>query len=99
MSLAQAIGDQIRDRILENTLPVFTTLNLTVEKENIWHDFAQVSPEGLKAVFYIKGLDNVKRKDFNTAVEQEKLVNHHIETFKVKYKRPEKEVRFELIVQ
>jgi len=96
MSIAQFIGDQVRQRIIENTQPIFTQLNIQLEADNIWHDFAQISPDGFKAIFYIKGVDNVTRKEFNKAVEQEKQTNLGIKTFKVKYKRPDKEVRFEL---
>jgi hypothetical protein len=38
------------------------------------------------------------RKDFNTHAQSLKLANPNIAEFKVKFKRPEKEVRFYLKV-
>ena len=96
MSITQLIGDQVRSRIYTNTCTIFNKLNITYNPDDIWHDFAQIDGNGLKAVFYITTVENVKRKDFNQVVEEEKTNNPTLTLFKVKYKRTEKQVRFEI---
>jgi adenylyl- and sulfurtransferase ThiI len=96
MSLVHQIGDSIRERIIKYTGSLFQQLGVTLEKDKLWHDLAQLNPDGIKATFYVTGLDNVKRKEFNALVEELKKNIPQIQTFKVKFKRPDKEVRFYL---
>lgn len=99
MSLAQEIGNNIRAKIVNSIGNVFTNLGVTITEDKIVNDCARYNPSGLEASFYIQGLDNVVRKDFNAQVALVKASNPLIEEFKVKFKRPEKEVRFFLKVR
>lgn len=93
--IAQQMGEHIKSRIFDLTKPVFTKLGIQFTADDIWNDLARINGSELKATFYIKGLDNVVRKDFNAAVaEFLNFDTNHIKEFKVKFKRPEKEVRF-----
>lgn len=88
------MGDYIRSQIALYAADVFETLGTKIQSEDIWHDFAEVRPGFLKSTFYVKGLDNVKRKDFNTLSASVQQRYPELKCFKVKFKRPEKEVRF-----
>ena len=92
--IAQQMGDYIKTKIASLTDPVWSSLGIEYNTEDIWNDLARVNGENLEATFYIKGLDNVVRKDFNVHALALKQANPNITEFKVKFKRPEKEVRF-----
>ena len=92
--IATSVGDMIKDRIGFYSDQVFNKLGITQDRETICHELAQVDSNGLKATFYFKGLDNVKRKEFNNSVNEVASENSNLKIFKVKSKRPEKEVRF-----
>ena len=93
--LATQMGEHIKNSILAATSTVWSALNIeSVTADSIWNDLARYGLGGIEATFYIKGLDNVVRKDFNTQAAALKASNPLIEEFKVKYKRPDKEVRF-----
>lgn len=94
MSITKQVGDIIRNKIADNIKPVFDNLNINFNPDNIINDFARFSGDGVEASFYIQGLDNVTRKDFNAQVDILKASNPLLKEFKVKFKRPEKEVRF-----
>ena len=94
MSIVQAMSNYIKHTILTATKPLWENLNITLSEEDIWNDLARTADGGIEATFFIKGLDNVVRKDFNSQVALLKANNPQIEEFKVKFKRPEKEVRF-----
>lgn len=96
MSIAQTIGDSIRQKIINLTESLFSKLGITLNPDLIWHDLAQLNPDNFKATFYISGLDNVKRKEFNLLSEELIKNNPKIQIFKVKFKRPDREVRFYL---
>jgi len=96
MSITASISEQIKKKIHDTVLPVFTDLGINVTQEDIWNDLASYSPDGVSATFYVKGLDNVERKLFNEKATHLKMVNKEVIEFKVKFKRPEKEVRFYL---
>lgn len=92
--IAQPMSEHIKKTIASATQPVWTALGIECNAENVWNDLARVNGENLEATFYIKGLDNVIRKDFNVHALALKQANPNITEFKVKFKRPEKEVRF-----
>jgi hypothetical protein len=93
--IAAQMGEYIKSHILSVTAPVWTALGINdVTAENIWNDLARCGAGGIEATFYVTGLDNVVRKDFNAQADVLKKNNPRIAEFKVKYKRPEKEVRF-----
>ena len=94
--IAAQMGEHIKSKIHSNTQPVFDKLGIAFSVDQVWNDLARINGNELKATFYIKGLDNVIRKDFNAAVAQVIALNSSIKVFKVKFKRPEKEVRFYL---
>jgi len=96
--IAQQMGEYIKNRIASITQPVWSNLGIGLNADDIWNDLARMNGENLEATFYIKGLDNVVRKDFNVHAQSLKQVNPNITEFKVKFKRPEKEVRFYLKV-
>lgn len=99
MSLAEQIGLSIRDKIFNNVVDIFHNIGIELDGDTIINDMAQLSNTGLEATFFIKGLDNVVRKDFNEEVKKAKEQNPDLEVFKVKFKRPNKEVRFYLKVK
>jgi hypothetical protein len=92
--LASQMGDHAREKIFDTIKPVFDKIGVAINKENIWNDLLQVTGNNIKSTFYIKNVDNVIRKDFNLHVEDLKQTNKNIVELKVKFKRPEKEVRF-----
>lgn len=93
--LAAHMGEYIRSSILQITSSVWNNLGIeSVTTDKIWNDLARCGASGIEATFYIKGLDNVTRKDFNAQAALLKASNPLIEEFKVRYKRPDKEVRF-----
>lgn len=92
--IAQQMGEYIKNRIAFLTQSVWGNLGITLNEEDIWNDLARMNGRNLEATFYIKGLDNVVRKDFNAQAQMLKELDPHIKEFKVKFKRPEKEVRF-----
>ena len=92
--IAQQMGEHIKSTIASATQSVWTALGIECNAENVWNDLARSSGHGIEATFYIAGLDNVVRKDFNAQVAALTAHNSNIEAFKVKFKRPEKEVRF-----
>ena len=92
--IAQQMSEYIKTKIASLTHPVWSNLGVEYNTEDIWNDLARMNGENLEATFYIKGLDNVVRKDFNTHAQSLKQANPGIAEFKVKFKRPEKEVRF-----
>ena len=94
--ISQQMSEYIKTKIASLTHPVWTNLGIEYNTEDIWNDLARMNGENLEATFYIKGLDNVVRKDFNTHAQSLKQANPGITEFKVKFKRPEKEVRFYL---
>jgi hypothetical protein len=96
MSSTASISEQIKKKIHDTVLPVFADLGISIAQEDIWNDLASYASNQVVATFYIKGLDNVERKPFNEKVANQKLVNKEIVELKVKFKRPEKEVRFYL---
>ena len=92
--IAQQMSEYIKTKIASLTHPVWSNLGIEYNTGDIWNDLARMNGENLEATFYIKGLDNVVRKDFNTHAQSLKQANPGIAEFKVKFKRPEKEVRF-----
>jgi hypothetical protein len=92
--IAQQMGEHIKNRIASLTRSVWDNLGIALNEEDIWNDLARMNGRDLEATFYIKGLDNVVRKDFNVQAQILKQSDSHIKEFKVKFKRPEKEVRF-----
>ena len=92
--IAQQMGEYIKSTIASVTQPVWIALGVACNADNVWNDPARKDGENLEATFYIKGLDNVVRKDFNVLAQNLKQANPGITEFKVKFKRPEKEVRF-----
>lgn len=92
--IAQQMSEYIKTKIASLTHPVWSNLGVEYNTEDIWNDLARMNGENLEATFYIKGLDNVVRKDFNVLAQNLKQANPGITEFKVKFKRPEKEVRF-----
>lgn len=94
MSLAMQMSEYIKDQIYNYTHTVFESLGHNLDKEKIWHDFAEVRPGFFKSTFYVSGLDNVKRKDFSALSEAVKQAHDELKQLKVKSKRPNKEVRF-----
>lgn len=94
--IAQQMSEHIKTRIASLTQPVWSNLGIEYNVEDIWNDLAKMNGKNLEATFYIKGLDNVVRKDFNVYAQNLKQANPNIVEFKVKFKRPEKEVRFYL---
>lgn len=96
MSVTVSISEQIKKKIHDTVQPVFSDLGISIAQEDIWNDLASYSSDGISATFYVKGLDNVQRKPFNEKVANLKAINNEIIEFKVKFKRPEKEVRFYL---
>ena len=92
--IAQQMSEYIKTKIASLTHPVWSNLGIEYTTGDIWNDLARMIGENLEATFYIKGLDNVVRKDFNTHAQSLKQANPGIAEFKVKFKRPEKEVRF-----
>jgi len=98
VSVVKMMGEYFQNTIYAHTHAVFAQLGITIDKDNIWHDLAQTTPQCMKSTFYIKGVDNVVRKDFHAAVAASKLHNPQLTQLKVKSKRPGKEVRFYLEV-
>ena len=94
---AGQIGDIIRQQIVEITNPAFTALGFSINPQDVHNDLAKFG-NGLEATFYISNVENVQRKPFNEQVNLLKASNNRIVEFKVKYKRPEKNVRFYLKV-
>jgi hypothetical protein len=92
--IAMQMGEHIKSKILSSTASLWHAMGIEVTEDKIWNDLARCGNGGVEATFYITGLDNVVRKDFNVHVEALKLSNPCIQEFKVKFKRPEKEVRF-----
>lgn len=99
MSEVAAVGDTIQKKIYFFSSDMFVRLGRFIFLEDIWHDFAQLTPQGLKATFYVKGVDNVVRKDFNREALLQQMTHPQIKTLKVKYKRPDKEVRFYIEIE
>jgi hypothetical protein len=92
--IAQQMGEYIKNRIASLTQSVWSNLGIAFNEDDIWNDLARMNGRNLEATFYIKGLDNVVRKDFNVQAQLLKESDSNIKEFKVKFKRPEKEVRF-----
>lgn len=92
--IAQQMGEYIKSTIASVTQPVWIALGVACNADNVWNDLARSNGHGIEATFYVAGLDNVVRKQFNALVDTLKASNPCIEQFKVKFKRPEKEVRF-----
>lgn len=96
MSFSQQLGDYFRDNIYNITHSIFSKLGFELDKNKIYNDLAQSLPDCIKCTFYVTDIDNVKRKEFNELVTKLKEENQHVIEFKVKFKRPEKPVRFYL---
>ena len=96
MSAGQ-IGDLIRQQIVQITDPVFKGLGFEITPGEVNNDIARFG-NGLEATFYVSSVENVQRKPFAELAQQLKDSNKKIVEFKVKYKRPEKNVRFYLKV-
>ena len=94
---AGQIGDLIRQQIAQITEPVFSSLGFSINSQDIHNDLARFG-NGLESTFYISNVENVQRKPFNEQAALLKASNNKIVEFKVKYKRPEKNVRFYLKV-
>jgi len=96
--LARQMGEYLQNQINAYMAGIFVDMGITYSKEDIWHDFAQVTPVGFKANFYIKTIENVKRKQFHELAGKVKKENPQLKTLKVKSKRPNNNVRFEIEV-
>lgn len=83
-------------QIFHNIAQIFNIINLAIKEEDIVIDFAHFNSQGLESTFSLSSIENVQRKPFNEAVMSFKSKNPQIEEFKVKYKRPGKNVRFYL---
>lgn len=94
--IVQQMSEHIKSKIASLTDTVWNSLGIKYNTEDIWNDLARINGENLEATFYIKGLDNVVRKEFNVHALALKQANPGITEFKVKFKRPDKEVRFYL---
>lgn len=94
MSIALMMGDHIRQTVLKYSAELFQTLGHSVVLDDIWHDHAEIRPGFMKSTFYIHNVDNVKRKEFNALVAALQQQYPEIATFKVKFKRPDRPVRF-----
>lgn len=94
---AGQIGDLIRQQIVDITEPVFKSLGFNVTPQDINNDIARFG-NGLEATFYASTVENVQRKPFAEQAQLLKDSNKKIVEFKVKYKRPGKNVRFYLKV-
>jgi len=92
--IVQVMRDYVKHAIVNVTGDVWKNLGITFNEDDIWNDLARTTGSGIEATFYIKGLDNVIRKDFNAQVALLRASNPQIQEFKVKFKRPDKEVRF-----
>lgn len=97
--VAQQMSEYLQDQISHWMNLVLDANEHKFSKEDIWHDFAQLTPDSLKACFYIKTIENVKRKPFVEAVEKLKQDQPALQILKVKSKRPNSNVRFEILVQ
>jgi hypothetical protein len=94
--IAMQMGEHIKNTIATVTKPVFDKLGIQFTAEQVWNDLARINGGQLKATFYVAGLDNVVRKEFNAVATELKQSDATVKEFKVKFKRPEKEVRFYL---
>ncbi|NBW57259.1 hypothetical protein EBR43_05650 [bacterium] len=94
MSVAASISDYFKNTIYQYAHAVFAQLGHALDKDNICHDLAQSTPACMKSAFYVKGLNNVSRKNLNALVLEHKKLHPELVEFKVKSKRPDKEVRF-----
>lgn len=95
---ATAIRGAITAQIFNYVAEVFRGIGYIVKEEDIVVDFARFNSEGLESTFSLTSIENVLRKPFNQAVETYKSHNPSIAEFKVKFKRPDKNVRFYLKV-
>ena len=96
MSLAQSFGAVIRDRIISLTGNIFKEFSVDLIPDIIINEHAQLNGECLKSTFYVIGLENVNRKKLAELVINQNNPNM---IFRVKSKRPNKEVRFYLEVK
>jgi len=94
--IAIQMGEYVKATIASTTKSVFEKLGIQFTTDDVWNDLCRTGHGKLVSTFYITGLDNVVRKDFNAAATELKQSDSSIKEFKVKFKRPEKEVRFYL---
>ena len=91
-----AIQEATSTVIFRNVVEAFGLIGFSIKEEDIAIDFARFNSQGLESTFSVSTIENVQRKPFNEAVVSLKTNKPGVEEFKVKYKRPEKNVRFYL---
>jgi len=99
MSVAQSIGDSIRNIIAQYLTPALQPQGIIFDAADIVHDFARLDGTGLESTFYITTVDNVKRKPLAEAVAQLQLNHPELRVLKVKSKRPGQCVRLFIATQ
>lgn len=96
---ASQIGEAIVTQLHRHTADFFNAIGHSVKVEEYAVDFARYNTSGLESTFYVNSIENVVRKDFNEIASGLIRNNPRIKEFKVKYKRPEKNVRFYIKVE
>ena len=96
-AICTALHDVICSAISES----FAAIGIQVTNDMITCDLARFNTDSdgsvtCETTFSLHGVENVERKPFHEAVMKSQLHNAKLQTLKVKFKRPEKNVRFYL---
>lgn len=96
-----AICTALHDTICSAIQAPFADVGITVTNDMITCDLARFNTAhdgsvSCETTFSLHGIENVERKPFHEAVVKHQQYNAKLQTLKVKFKRPEKNVRFYL---
>jgi len=94
--MTHSIMDAVKTHMINIITPVFHALGYNVQMDDIVNELCAFKDSNLEATFSANTVENVDRKSFAQAVDALKAVDAGIVEFKVKSKRPNKNVRFYL---
>lgn len=89
-----SICNAMHNQLFEVIQSTFSSIGVSFTVDDIHCDLARFTNSGFESTFSLSNLENVDRKQFNEAVQTAVANDSKIQILKVKFKRPEKNVRF-----
>jgi len=91
---ATTICNAMHDQLWQVIAPVFAHVGVSLTADQIACDLASFTAHGFESTFAVSHVENVDRKQFHAAAHVHMQHDDKMQIFKVKSKRPDKNVRF-----
>lgn len=91
---ATTICNAMHHQLFEVIAPTFAHVGVSLTADHIHCDLARFTNSGFESTFSLSNVENVDRKQFHAAAQMHMQHDDKMQIFKVKSKRPDKNVRF-----